>query len=156
MSNYTTQHYDSFDYIHTLTEAEKSSGQVVIRIDPYFVSNQWKLGSKDESGALFHNLKTIARFGYKNSPEREVRALIVQSAALARINNIDISDIVEKLSGKTPEAVSTVVISKHYHNIILDRIIEALVQIDITINQNTKSKLIRDLLSTLHEFKEPK
>lgn len=156
MSNYTTQHYDSFDYIHTLTEAEKASGQVVIRIDPYFVSNQWKLGSKDESGALFHNLKTIARFGYKNTPEREVRALIVQSAALARINNIDISDIVEKLSGKVPEVVPTVVVSKHYHNSVLDRIIKNLVQIDCVINENTKSKLIRDLLSDLHEFKNHK
>lgn len=95
-TTYTTNHY-SFMYVRQLTEEELAKKEVSILIDPYFVSNHWKLGSKDESGALFHNLKTIARFGYKNHIEREIRALVVQSAALARVNKIDIADTINSL-----------------------------------------------------------
>jgi len=83
--NWTDKHYN-FDY--TLTEQDVKLGK--IKIDPYFVSNIWKLGEKDNSGILFHNLKTIARFGDKNSIEREIKALYNQVKRLAELNNIDL------------------------------------------------------------------
>ena len=80
---HTSQHYD-FDY--KLSEADIKAG--FIRLDPYFVSKQWKLGSKDESCIIFHSLKTIARFGMKNNAEREIKALYVQAKALARLYGV--------------------------------------------------------------------
>lgn len=78
-SDYTTKHYD-FKYY--LTEEDISRGY--IKLDPYFVGNEWKLGEKDPSGILGHDLKTIARFGDKNSKRRESEALIKQSENLLR------------------------------------------------------------------------
>jgi len=77
---------DHYDFYYTLTDLDFIEGK--IKIDPYFVSNQWKLGSKDESGALWHCFKTIARFSIKNSREREIRALYAQVKRLAEINNV--------------------------------------------------------------------
>lgn len=82
---YSSSHYD-FDYV--LTEKDIQEGK--IRIDAYFVAKQWKTGSRDDSGALFHCLKTIARFGDKNPIEREIKALYNQAKALGRIYNIDL------------------------------------------------------------------
>jgi len=83
--NNLTAHYDFF---YTLTEQEKASG--VLKIDPYFVSRQWKLGSKDESGALWHCFKTIARFGEKNPVEREIKALHAQVKRLAELHGVSL------------------------------------------------------------------
>lgn len=83
--NTLTAHYDFF---YTLTEQEKASG--VLKIDPYFVSSQWKLGSKDESGALWHCFKTIARFGEKNPVEREIKALHTQVKRLAELHGVSL------------------------------------------------------------------
>ena len=63
-----------------------------LRIDPYFVSKIWRLGEKDNSGVLFHCLKTIARFGEKNSREREIKALYQQIVRLAELENIKLGD----------------------------------------------------------------
>ena len=68
-----TKHYD---FTYKLTKEDIEKGE--IRIDPYFVSEQWKLGEKDNSGAIFHILKTIARFGVKNTKEREIKAILWQ------------------------------------------------------------------------------
>jgi hypothetical protein len=84
-SAYSSSHYD-FDYV--LTEKDIQAGK--IRVDAYFVAKQWKTGSRDDSGALFHCLKTIARFGDKNPIEREIKALYNQAKALGRIYNIDL------------------------------------------------------------------
>lgn len=82
---YSLKHYDTF---YQLTDKDIKQGK--IKIDAYFVAKQWKVGSKDDSGALFHSLKTIARFGEKNSIEREIKALYNQTLALARIYNVEL------------------------------------------------------------------
>lgn len=82
---FSTTHYD---YNYKLTEQDIKNGYV--RMDTYFVSNVWKVGSKDDSGALWHCLKTINRFGEKNSVEREIKALYSQTKALARIYGVDL------------------------------------------------------------------
>ena len=52
----------------------------------------WDLGSKDSSGVLFHILKTISRFGIKNSVEREIRAIYEQIKRLAELLSIKLED----------------------------------------------------------------
>lgn len=83
-TDWTDKHYDA---IYKLKEKDIERGW--IKIDPYRVSKQWRLGSKDESGALFHVLKTLARMGEKNSVEREVKALLAQIKCFAEIEGID-------------------------------------------------------------------
>jgi ribosomal protein S21 len=61
-----------------------------LKVDPYFVSNVWKLGSKDDSGVLFHILKTIARFGEKNPIEREIKAMNASIKRLAELYNVQL------------------------------------------------------------------
>ena len=78
-SEYTTKHYD---FTYTLTPEDIERGY--IKIDPYFVGMEWGVGEKDPSGILSHNLKTIARFGVKNSKRREAEALAKQSENLLR------------------------------------------------------------------------
>lgn len=84
---YSKSHYE-FDY--TLTEKDKEKG--MIRLDPYFVSKQWELGSKDETGIIWHCFKTIARFGVKNSKEREIKALYNQIKRLAELEGVDLEE----------------------------------------------------------------
>lgn len=84
LTDWTDKHYNA---IYKLTEKDIERGW--IKIDPYRVSKQWRLGSKDESGALFHVLKTLARMGEKNSVEREVKALLAQIKCFAEIEGID-------------------------------------------------------------------
>lgn len=84
---WTDAHYDN---IYQLTEEDIERGN--IKVDVYWVAKQWKIGSKDDSGALWHSLKSVARFGEKNSVEREVKALYNQAKALARIYNVDLGD----------------------------------------------------------------
>lgn len=83
---WTDKHYDNN---YTLTQKDIERG--FVKIDPYRVSKQWRLGSKDESGVLFHILKTVARFGEKNSREREVKALYAQIKCLAEIEGVDLN-----------------------------------------------------------------
>lgn len=85
MTQWTDKHYD---LNYTLTEKDIDAGS--IRIDAYFVAKQWKTGSKDDSGALFHVLKTIARFGDKNDVEREVKALHAQVLGVARSFGVEL------------------------------------------------------------------
>lgn len=82
---YSSSHYNSF---YTLTEKDIKAGK--IKLDPYFVSKQWQLGKKDDSGILFHSLKTIARFGDKNSREREIKALYNQIKSLAELEGVEL------------------------------------------------------------------
>lgn len=83
---WTDKHYDNN---YTLTQKDIERG--FVKIDPYFVSKMWKIGSKDDSGALWHCFKTIARFGEKNSREREVKALYAQIKRLAEIEGVDLN-----------------------------------------------------------------
>lgn len=85
LKEYTTKHYDTY---YQLTDKDIEEGK--IRVDAYWVAKQWKIGSRDDSGALFHNLKTIARFGEKNSVEREIKALYNQTKALARVYGVEL------------------------------------------------------------------
>jgi hypothetical protein len=78
-------HYDA-DYV--LTDADRERGAV--KIDPYFVALQWRTGTRDPSGVLFHLLKTIARFGEKNSREREIRALYKSLLRLAALEGVEL------------------------------------------------------------------
>ena len=89
MTQWTDKHYD---FTYTLTEKDIEQGS--IKLDPYFISKQWKVGSKDDSGALFHILKTVARFGDKNDIEREVKALHAQVRGVARSFGVEL-DIVQ-------------------------------------------------------------
>lgn len=84
-TTWTGKHYDKY---YQLTPEDISSGK--IKIDAYFVSNMWKLGEKDNTGVLFHNLKTIARFGEKNGVEREICALYNQTKRLAELHGVDL------------------------------------------------------------------
>lgn len=84
---YSVNHYDNYYY---LTPDDIEVGK--IRVDAYWVAKQWCTGSRDDSGALWHSLKTIARFGEKNSKEREIKALYNQAKALARIYGVDLSE----------------------------------------------------------------
>lgn len=81
-------HYSSF--VYTLTEEDKKAGS--LKVDPYFVAMQWQLGKKDDTGVLFHNLKNIARFGEKNSKEREIVALYKQIKRLAQLEGVTLGD----------------------------------------------------------------
>lgn len=86
---YSTKHY-AFNVRIKLTQEQCDQGYVDLWVDPYFVSKAWKLGSKDQSGALFHQLKTISRFGDKNSIEREINALFNQAIGMARTHNVQL------------------------------------------------------------------
>lgn len=79
---WTDNHYN-FTYDISNEECE-------IKIDPYFVSNMWKLGDKDNTGCIFHILKTIARYGTKNSKEREIKALHAQIKRLAELEGVQL------------------------------------------------------------------
>ena len=81
---WTDVHYN-FEYI--LTEEDIKKGK--IKLDPYFVAKQWGTGSRDDSGILIHQLKTIARFGSKNDKEREIKALFNQSKRMMEIYEVD-------------------------------------------------------------------
>lgn len=87
MTEFSKKHYD---FTYQLTESDINAG--CITLDPYFVSKQWRVGSRDDSGALFHSLKTIARFGDKNSVDREIKALYNQAKAMARIYGVNLEE----------------------------------------------------------------
>lgn len=80
-------HYDK--YYH-LTPEDIAEGK--IRLDAYTVAKVWKIGSKDDSGALFHTFKLFPRWGEKNTVEREIVALYNQAKALARVYNVKLED----------------------------------------------------------------
>lgn len=79
-------HYTSF--VYTLTEEDKQAG--IVKVDPYFVSNQWQLGAKDVSGCIWHIFKTCARFGDKNSKEREILAIYKTVKRLAELEGVSL------------------------------------------------------------------
>lgn len=83
--SWTASHYD---WYYTLTEDDIKLGKV--KIDPYFVNKVWQLNSKDDTGVLFHNLKTLSRFGDKNDVEREIKALYNQTKRMAELYNVDL------------------------------------------------------------------
>lgn len=83
MSQWTDKHYN---FTYKLTQKDVEAGE--IKVDPYFVGMVWKTGSRDDSGALAHCLKTIARFGDKNTVEREIKALYAQVKGLARVHGV--------------------------------------------------------------------
>lgn len=84
-TEWTDKHYDNN---YTLTQQDIERG--FVKVDPYFVSKIWKIGSKDDSGALWHCFKAIARYGEKNSKEREIRALHAQIKRLAELEGIEL------------------------------------------------------------------
>lgn len=94
MSQWTDKHYN---YTYKLTDKDICAGE--IRVDAYFVAKVWKTGGKDDSGALWHCLKTIARFGDKNDIEREVKALYAQVKGLARSFDVELEDSAGKSQG---------------------------------------------------------
>lgn len=81
-------HY-SFNY--TLSQEDIDMGY--IKVDPYFVSNTWKLGSKDDTGVVFHCLKNLSRYGVKNSKEREIIALYKSVKRLAQLEGVDLEGV---------------------------------------------------------------
>ena len=89
IGGWSNTHYD-FIYKHPVTRGDSDVGYVEIKVDPYFVNKQWGLGSKDNTGILFHNLKTIARFGGKNEVGREIKALYNQTKRMAELYDADL------------------------------------------------------------------
>jgi hypothetical protein len=67
---FTDKHYS---FYYTLSKEEIKEGR--IKVDPYKINKAWGLNSKDDTGGLFHILKTICRYGDKNSKEREIKAM---------------------------------------------------------------------------------
>lgn len=86
-SEWTDKHYD---FTYKLSQEEIDKGEV--KLDVYKVAKVWRTGSKDDSGALWHSLKTIARFGDKNPVEREIKALYEQVKGLARENGVNLDE----------------------------------------------------------------
>lgn len=89
-------HYN-FDYVLTETDREKG----VIKVDPYFVAKQWRLGSKDDTGVLFHCLKNISRYSDKNTKEREIKALHLQIKRLAELEGVSLNEMVLEILNKS-------------------------------------------------------
>lgn len=85
--DWSDSHYN-FEYQITEEDIEKG----YIKLDPYFVAKEWKIGSKDDSGALWHCFKTCARFGDKNTVEREIEALYRQTKRMAQLYNVKLED----------------------------------------------------------------
>jgi hypothetical protein len=85
--NKLDQHYD---FKYNLTHADKALG--FIKLDPYFVSKQWNIGIKDPSGVVFHCLKTLSRFGCKNTKDREIKALYLQVKRLAELEGVQLEE----------------------------------------------------------------
>lgn len=81
-----TTHYD---FTYKLTEKDIENGY--IRVDPYWVSNQWKLGEKDPSGCAFHILKTLARLFTKkgNTKQREIESIQKTAKRMEEIHNAE-------------------------------------------------------------------
>lgn len=77
-----------YDYFYDLSPFEAKFLQV--KLDPYKIASVWKLGEKDDTGCVFHVLKTIARFGVKNSKEREIKALHATIKRLAEIEGVNL------------------------------------------------------------------
>lgn len=84
-TQWTASHYDNY---YQLTPADIKAGKV--KIDAYFVNKMWKLNQKDDTGGLFHSLKTIARFGEKNPIERELKALYNQTKRMAELYGVEL------------------------------------------------------------------
>ena len=91
MEKWTSSHYDSKI---NLTNSDIKNGSV--RVDAYAVYRANEIHKQDKSGVLFHLLKTILRFGVKNTVEREVLAIVNQSLRLAREEGIDIRESLKK------------------------------------------------------------
>lgn len=77
-----------YDFFYDLNRREVEVQQ--LKIDPYFVAKQWRIGERDPSGVLFHILKTVARFGDKNSEEREIKAIYLQIKRLAELKGVEL------------------------------------------------------------------
>lgn len=82
-TQWTDKHYDLH---YNLTEEDIENGHV--KLDAYTVAKVWKIGSKDDSGALFHIFKTFPRYGEKNTVEREIKAMYAQIKCLAKIEGV--------------------------------------------------------------------
>lgn len=77
-----------YDFFYELSKFEAEFLQ--LKVDPYFIAKQWRIGERDPSGVLFHILKTIARFGDKNPKEREIKAIYLQIKRLAELEGVDL------------------------------------------------------------------
>ncbi|MNK14254.1 hypothetical protein D3C87_323530 [compost metagenome] len=77
-----------YDFFYELSPFEAEFLQ--LKVDPYFIAKQWRIGERDPSGVLFHILKTIARFGDKNPKEREIKAIYLQIKRLAELEGVEL------------------------------------------------------------------
>lgn len=80
-----------YNFTYVLTQDDVSAGQ--LRVDPYFVSQQWRLGSKDNTGVIFHIMKNISRFGDKNTKEREIIAIFKSILRLADLEKVKLEGV---------------------------------------------------------------
>lgn len=71
----STSHYDGLDV----------GGE---RLDPMYIYHKYKLHEKDETGALYHILKTVLRFGHKNSNKREYQAIIATATRALELTEV--------------------------------------------------------------------
>ncbi len=77
-----------YGFFYKLTEDDIEKGS--IKIDPYFVASQWNFAKNDPSGVIFHIFKTCARFGEKNSVEREIKAVYKSIKRLAELQGVNL------------------------------------------------------------------
>ena len=109
---YSTNHYDAR---MELTQRDIDNG--FVRMDAYSIYKANNMNQFDKNGLLFHNLKTLLRFGIKNEISREVKALVVQSLRLAREEGINISEILQDeldiINYKRPVKTSEIFDFKH-------------------------------------------
>ena len=117
MSTYTDKHYN---FICKLSKEEIEKGE--IKLDPYKVASVWKLGERDNnSGILFHILKTITRFGLKNDEEREIQAIIKQAENLRRFTpKVNVIDVTEPRGFRNMEGNTTTILNIPNEVILLD------------------------------------
>lgn len=85
--SWTDTHYN---HHYTLTEKEREQG--FVKLDAYKVAKVWKIGSKDDSGCLWHTFKIFPRYGEKNSIEREIKAMYNQIKCLAEIEGVTLDN----------------------------------------------------------------
>lgn len=89
-TDWSDKHYDCK---YELKDKDIKRG--FIKIDPYLVDKVWRtsvLGGMP----LGHILKTLARWGQKNTIERETKAVAAQIFGYAELHDIDLTDICEK------------------------------------------------------------
>lgn len=77
-----------YNFTYSLSKQDIDTG--AIKIDPYFVNKVWGVSSKDDTGVVFHLLKTLARYSDKNTKQREITAMYKSIKRLAELEGVSL------------------------------------------------------------------